>query len=58
MHLRFLERKRKNTAGRKQQRQKDTSEKRGAAFCFYKVVVNKMQQSAINIKREESRKNN
>ena len=28
-HLRFLERKRKNTAGVEQQRQKDTSEKRG-----------------------------
>ena len=26
--------KRKNTAGTKQQRQKDWSEKRGAAFCF------------------------
>ena len=28
-HLRFLKRKRKNTAGAEQQRQKDTSEKRG-----------------------------
>ena len=56
MHLRFLEHQRKNTAGAEQQRQKDTSGKRGAAFCFCKVVINKMQQSAI--KREESRKNN
>jgi len=55
-HLRFLERQRKNTAGAEQQRQKDTSEKRGAAFCFCKVVVNKMQQSAI--KSKLYRKNN
>ena len=47
---------RRSTAGSDQKRQKDTSEKRGAAFCFCKVVVNKMPQSAI--KREESRKNN
>ena len=56
MHLRFLEHQRKNTAGAEQQRQKDTSGKRGAAFCFCKVVVNKMQQSAI--KRKLYRKNN
>ena len=41
---------RRSTAGIEQERQKDTSGKRGTAFCFCKVVVNKMQQSAIKSK--------
>ena len=47
---------RRSTAGIEQERQKDTSAKRGAAFCFGKAVVNKMQQSAI--KSKLYRKNN
>ena len=42
---------RRSTAGIEQERQKDTSGKRGAAFCFCKVVVNKMQQSAVREKK-------
>ena len=45
---------RRSTAGIEQKRQKDTSGKRGAAFCFFMVIENKMQQSAVRDKRRNS----
>ena len=59
MQVRFL----KRLSGKTPLKQNSSGEKIGAEsavlhFVFFIVIVNKMQQSAINIKREESRKNN